>query len=998
MGDEPDGGTGCACISGMRRHVLGLAAAALLAVGSLGAQAVVAPPAPPFSIGQPSLWTHDLAALTPINGATGGVWATYDLRRALINPVAGVLSVGGEAYTAFRGKTYGARVLAEVPVLGLSGGIDWDMKDGHLSPAFSFRTAILRGGLLGHGTMARVDWLPTRDQTIAVGLSVPVFRPLAGLTRPRETHVDLAATRRTASPGEASHSPVDVEELKSAATTLAAFSNAYAERTADIVSRSGDYATVLRRYDTAVRQLFRSAAGNPVVGDSIAAHARGLMFEDVILPIDSLFGQAKSNPSNLSPLINPSRARMEQWLASSRVIDQSRVKTIVDAYAAWLDVVQSVHAALLSDVRDSRLVWMPVELALTPDRFEQQAQVDSLIARAVGHPFSDQNALTYLRSTDLPIEIARSIYAARSYHVLWTHDFTGRTDVNAIDNVGYSMVADAYYPALTAAVRRYDSTGVFPTYMILQDEFFYEPRDNRLWMNILEDPMHARIRLRGDTTVAREDHLLARQLELRDAVAHSARLQRDAAATGDAERWLRNLVKVHVNIVEPYDFSFRSSRIISGMPFTPDNIMRDHRKLVFYDVNEADPYRGALMIMGIGIGEHYASATWEDRGYRVRGPATLEARRAVREALIRNGFRNDQIPVPLRAVENVTSAERRMNTGDYVGRALQVHNEVGFARKESSVARAMLYNLAPPGSDIIVPDPMWLSDTWAGMLAAAAARGCHVYIVAPAEANAPSPQAPLMSLQHQVLARLLELRTTLGPAISASGGELRVGIFAAKADLNNPAGRIREIRDGLARSPWIRDLVPFDAKTLSVLEQAETTVGNEPSGTSLARDAKPREPQLHQKSQLIARPGAIAALVRQPGWDAVLANNIRTQAQQTARFAEQLGYTIPDVDTSAMRSTDAMLRGYEQSLPEAERKRVSFYFSLGTQNEDPRGIASDAEATLIVSGFGGSAGLVDLFYIMARSDWITTETQLEQYVPIHSSFMQRLARWLAPAF
>jgi hypothetical protein len=517
-------------------------------------------------------------------------------------------------------------------------------------------------------------------------------------------------------------------------------------------------------------------------------------------------------------------------------------------------------------------------------------------------------------------------------------------------------------------------------------------------MNILENPLNASIRLRGDTTPAREQHLRERQAELRAAAASSVRLQRDAAASGNVDRWLRSVVKVHVNIVEPYDFSFRSSRTIPGIPFTPDNIMRDHRKLVFYDVNEVDPYRGAMLIMGVGVGEHYASATWEDRGYRVRGPATLEARRAVREALLRNGFRDDQIPAPLRAVASVAGEARRMNTGEYVGRALQVHNEVGFARKESSVARAMLYNLAPPGSDIIVPDPMWLSETWAGMLAGAAARGCRVYIIAPAAANAPSPQAPLLALQHDVLTRLLALQRTLGPRIAASGGDLRVGIFAAKADINDPAGRIREIREGLTRAPWIRQLVPFDEKTLSVFERAETEVGTQPSGTSLARDARPREPQLHQKSQLIARPGAIAALVRQPGWDVALANNIRRQAQQTAKFAEQLAYTTPDVDTTAVRNTDAMLRGYEAGIPEAERKRVSFYFSLGTQNQDPRGIVSDAEATLIVSGFEASAGLVDLYFIMARSSWVTTETELERFVPRPSALMRRLARLLAPAF
>src|SRR6185369_14008404 len=105
----------------------------------------------------------------------------------------------------------------------------------------------------------------------------------------------------------------------------------------------------------------------------------------------------------------------------------------------------------------------------------------------------------------------------------------------------------------------------------------------------------------------------------------------------------------------------------------------------------------------------------------------------------------------------------------------------------------------------------------------------------------------------------------------------------------------------------------------------------------IAKDEKPREPQLHQKTQLIARPGALAALVRQPGWDDVLAQVMRTQSGQTTKLADQLGYTAPDVDSSATRGNDALLRGFEQGRSDADRKAVSFYFSLGTQNQDPRG-------------------------------------------------------------
>jgi hypothetical protein len=249
------------------------------------------------------------------------------------------------------------------------------------------------------------------------------------------------------------------------------------------------------------------------------------------------------------------------------------------AHGRWLGIVERVHAALLNEWKDTRSVWLPLQLALTPDQYDEQTETDSLLARAIGRPFTDQNALTLLRSADLPLEIARSIYAARSYHVLWTHNVAGHAlETGAVDNISYSMVADAYLPALTAAVRRYDATGRLPVYMILVDEFFYEISDGRLWMTMLEDPLAASMRLPGDNA-DREAHLRQRQQDLRAAVAASTRLQAEARRSG-GDDWLRRVVKVHVSITQPSDFSFRSRRTAPPITFTPDNIIRDHRKLV----------------------------------------------------------------------------------------------------------------------------------------------------------------------------------------------------------------------------------------------------------------------------------------------------------------------------------------------------------------------------------------------------------------------------------
>ncbi|MEX2154949.1 MAG: hypothetical protein WD825_16520 [Gemmatimonadaceae bacterium] len=945
-------------------------------------------------MGQPPRWEPYLvpAGTRAANDAWRGALSA-GVHRHITNPVIGIFGLAGEAYaTIDPGVQPGARLLATMRVIGLSAGADWDGRSRQIDGVLSFQTAVLRGGLLGRGTMLRVDWLPGRGDALNVGIHVPFGQPLAGRTRPTATDVEPPTFPRMQL--SAARLPADAEtalaRVSEAAAMLLAYTNLYPEESGGL-NYGASYAAVTRAYAESLAEAFRIAANDRSLGDSIARHARAALLDDVIVPFDSLFGQVKESEKSIRPLTTQAHARFAGWLRDTLRASADVQLRAGAVHARWLGIIESAHASLLRQSHDSRLVWLPVQLALTPEQYDEQAEVDALVERAVGRPFTDQNALSYLRSADLPLEIARSILAARDYHLLWTHDFAGqRDDTKSLDEVSYTMVADAYLPALTQAVQRYDSTRVMPIYMIFIDQFFYERRNGRLWMDILENPLHARIKLPGRNS-ARESHLQRRQQELRAAVRKSWRLQQDATANG-GDRWLPDAVRVNVNVMLPSDFSFRSHHIVPPFPFVPDNIMREHRKIVVYDVTEADPYRGAMMVMGVGIGEHYASPTWEDRGYSVRGPAALEARAGAVRALLGNGVSESDIPGPLKTAKSLTLSD---STREYVGRALLVHNEPGFGEKESSVARAMLYNLAPPGSVIVVPDPIWVSDTWAAMLAGAAARGCRVFVISPSTPNNPNPHTPIFALQHDVMWRLLQSRDRMREQLRQTGGELRVGLYTARAPITDVPGRAREVREGLRRAPWIRELIPFDDATLAVLDRAiAQTAEDGKSASALAQDERPRAPQLHQKSQLIARPGAIAALVRQPGWDAVLARAMRAQSQQTATFAEQLGAITPRMDSSAPRAADAILRGYEQGLSAADRKAVSFYFSVGTQNQDPRGLMLDGEATLVVSGVHAATGLVDFYYLMARSTWIDTKQELDQLVPRPKGIMARLARMI----
>ena len=73
---------------------------------------------------------------------------------------------------------------------------------------------------------------------------------------------------------------------------------------------------------------------------------------------------------------------------------------------------------------------------------------------------------------------------------------------------------------------------------------------------------------------------------------------------------------------------------------------------------------------------------------------------------------------------------------------------------------------------------------------------------------------------------------------------------------------------------------------------------------------------------------------------------------------------------------------------------MSFYFSLGSQNMDARGLMSDGEAELVVSGMTAAAGVVDLYYMMSRTTWIDTKAELDQLVPAKKGIVARLARMI----
>jgi hypothetical protein len=1033
-----------------------LVTAAVVAIVPGGALAQLAPPepaAPPriVSMGQPRRWqpyTSGVATFGRDNGANGGL--ALGVFHAIGSPVTGVLGLAGEAYALAGGPdaTGGARLLGVSRAVNLGYGIDWDAREQNFAYMLSWSTALRRGGVFGRGITLRVDWIPPRGSGLDVGLTIPLAQRYAGRTRPTHTGVGLPQVARDEQGGNwppagraaivreyrAALTPLPpdadsaLRAVREAAGLIRAYTNFFSEHhessrerdvvaTRELVRRVRDSIAVFsarypqgrtaaaaqRVYAAELERAFAIAVGDSAHGAAVARRARAGLLEHAILPYNALFGRVKNRQYDLKPLADATALDFLTWLRDSSGVPAPRQATAARVHRDWLTIIGGVHRRLVAQWTDSRRVWLPLQLALAPEEHDDQAEIDALIERVEGRSFTAGNQLNYLHENDVNVEIARSIVLARDYHVLWIHDFAGTRPSGAVDVVGFRMTADVYFPALTRAVERFDSTGRLTTFLIFLDQNFYEPNGGRLWMTVLENALGAEVKLpAGNDSLAA--HLRARQRELREAVSRSRGLQALAARSG-GEEWLRRTVKVNVSITQPSDFSFRSHRIIPPIPFLPDNLMRDHRKIAFYDVTEADPHRGAMILSGVGVGEHYTSPTWQDRGLLIKGPAVLEARAAARRLLHLNGFSDADIPAPLRETAVAQTADGHATAGADgalagadtlgLGRALLVMNEPGFGRKQATVARAMLYSLAPRGSVIVVPDGLWLDGAWAGMLAGAALRGCRVYVVAPALANAPSAGFPQMAETRNVILRLLQVRQGFGDAIHAAGGELRVGLFATTVDVADIGQQMLAVNAGVERNPWLRELVPLPANARAVLDSAPgilAAAGYLPF--VLGRDEKPRLPQLHQKTQFVADSAALARLSSRPEWrDVAVQYLLARAAQGRGGEAGRAALAADTLRAAIAPAVTALLDAYVAARPPADSARMSFYFTVGTQNQDPRGMMLDGEAVLVASGLSGAIGLFDMYSLLARSTWLETEADLDKLLPSYDNWQRRLGRF-----
>lgn len=964
-----------------------------------------------------------------------GALITLGVTRYLGSPVIGLLGLGVEGYVGGHASEtdLGGRAYLTVPSLLIGAGVDYNTESNESDFILKLDIPMRRKGIVGAGSAVTLRWLPHREQTFTVGLNIPFGDRDAGRTRPQSDYIKMDTRRPARLPFEGivvdSTFVECLRALRSRAAWVARLTQPFseyggadaaramapkiAELRAHMEKTDGEFPkghTVneeIRVYHETLARAFSIAESGRAMapgettpaGQRIAARAKVELLDQVIFPYNSLFGQMKK-PDRLSGMIAVAQANFARRVLSGEDFENARARRVLFAFQSLCDIVAENQVELYKRWDDNRHVWLPLQYGLTPEEHDTQEELNDIIARATGEDFTRGNRVWYIMNEEFQHEVARSVRLAEDYHVLWIHEISGVDDHGDPDQISYELVRN-YFLALTERVRAYNKTGKLPMYIILLDQFCLERNNSRLWIDLLEDPLRHTLDLPG--RFAEWEHEIARlQDDLRLAVDESLMLQVEKDQYG--QKWLYNRIRVQINITNPADFSFYSMKIVGKVPVA-DNNMRDHRKIVFYDVSEDDPYRGMAMFTGVGIGEHYTGDTWEDRALMLQGPGALATKNAARFLFKTQGFKDTDIPYPLRSRPKPKSYDAAVaaeveTRSDYSvrSRVIELHNETGFTPKPLNVAKCVLYTLMPPGSVIKAPDSLWQSYIYASLIAGSSLRGCRSLVIAPSLQAAPSPGDLQMARANGLMKRLVVFGNAMDDYMQRAGGILKVGLYAPKQGASDIAGRFKQGMD--IHEPWMNRVYHLNAAMDSVAANAGRYLDENVVAQSDSTGADlPGTPKLHLKANLFASPLVWDGLMAEPGWGEVLKLYIQYLARQRERGGddEMPGHSIREVPEDLARKVSEVVNDYYDSLsPEQQNAMISF-FTIGSANMDYRSQVMNGEVMVTIGGASGLVGALDFVLLAGLCEWPATPEAVDVLLPPPGWFMRKLSSFIKVA-
>ena len=1011
-----------------------------------GAQAAAQPTPPPnrggftTSMGVPRIMKLFVGSSGGVhrgelNEATAYVVGTA--YRDLLSPSSAALGLNVDLYGGRRGSfdrwgegwDWGLRLGLFSPVTRLAFGADYNGLDRDVDFFVSLIHPFKRGGILVDGGALRVDYIPGRHHTTAIGFSLPVGQRFAGKTRALKDFVVLGKARPVTVPYTPERSMVEAtanaRELSLWITRLTIpfidqwngdwdksmglFTQELVQLRAHLASDPAPLYQGRRTPDDETRAFHREmerafsvatsgrdlpiGASTPL-GVATWAKARDIILTQVILPYDRLLGQKKKNDTTMG-YGTEAAAAFYEWLSAETPIPMDRLAPTAWAFQEVLNIVEGVRRAEEDHWKNSRFIFLPFQLVLKPEEHDTQEELDAILARAVDGRIQPGNLVYYVENERFQFEFAKMVREAKRYTVLWIHDFRGYAEPDKPDGVAYLQTL-TYLRALIDAVNAYGRTGRIPQHILLVDQWYFQANGGTLFIDLLQNPLHHHVDLPKGYEEW-EAELEKTQDELRAAVAGSPLLQ--AQARQFREGWIENVVRVHVNITNPADVSFWTGEVIPFIGF-PDLVARDHRKIAFADLTEEDPYSGQAMFTGMGIGEHYVGAGWEDRALIVEGPAMLGLKHAARNVLLEQGFTEDEIPFELKPRPLVADYDEQVQTfiaqHPATVRALQTHNEVGYGQKNVDLLKATLYTLMPPGSVIKAPDSIWNLPLWGSMMLGNALRGGRSLVIAPSIEHAPSSGWPQMSRAQELMGRLIVAQTVLSDYLKETGGLMKVGLYTPDTDVGNTPAKMRQLVATIEGNAWLTDLYDFAPGTLEALERQADSLDAAGFNRMYPIDQPVVTAKLHLKAHLFASPTAWSSLLDGPEAEGFLSAYYRALAEQNRAISEGRGNERDAATLTAaiIPPALALIEAHVAELAPSDRDQAILYLTLGSHNQNFHSFTQAGEVAVVVARYGALHGLPDFITLVGLCTWVNDLEQLEELFPRYEGIRRRLSHWM----
>ena len=229
--------------------------------------------------------------------------------------------------------------------------------------------------------------------------------------------------------------------------------------------------------------------------------------------------------------------------------------------------------------------------------------------------------------------------------------------------------------------------------------------------------------------------------------------------------------------------------------------------------------------------------------------------------------------------------------------------------------------------------------------------------------------------------------------MAAHGGMLRTGVYNLDIDTRDIAGRASIAAELFLSEPFLQELYNFDPAAIDVLANIRDHVPAQVLFQAAGETADHVRPALHLKAQYFASGAVWDNMMVQPEW-AEMFDMYVTQLSSRFDLEDENYGQVTDFAESMDDIWRRLGENFLPNLSAEEAAGIVQYLHVGTANQDYRSMMLDGEVMVIVAGWNSLHGLLDFIFLMGNSEWVSSEEELQVWLPEQSNFKRKVARWV----